>query len=48
MQGGSKRYITSQEVFIACGYLWGNVNSIPDSTLSTSPSGASLTGAPCP
>jgi hypothetical protein len=48
MEGGSKRGVTSREVFGSCGYLWGNINPVPDSVLAGIPTGESLTGAPCP
>jgi hypothetical protein len=48
MESGSKRHITSREVFGACVYDWGNINPIPDSVLAGIPTGDSLTGAPCP
>ena len=48
MSVGLKRHIASAQVFAACGYLWGNVNHILDSTLNSIPTGSTLTGTPCP
>jgi len=48
MDGGRKRYITSPSVVEACGYLWGNINPIANSTLNRISTGPNLTGAPCP
>ncbi len=47
MQGGQKRLMVSREITSACGYLWGNVNRIADSSLDGIPSGDDLTGEPC-
>lgn len=48
MQGGSKRWIVSAETFSACGYQWGNINRIADSTLNRIPEGPPIAGPPCP
>jgi hypothetical protein len=48
MESGLKRYVVSPEVFSECGYHWGNVNRIADSTLDSIPTGDDLTEASCP
>lgn len=48
MEGGLKRHVVGLEVFSSCGYHWGNVNFIPDSSLDGIPAGDDLTGEPCP
>ncbi len=48
MDGGFKRYIASPAAMSECGYLWGNLNPIADSSLAGIPAGDDLTGAPCP
>ena len=48
MEGGIKRHITSRDLFGVCGYLWGNINPVPDSVLAGIPTGESLIEAPCP
>jgi hypothetical protein len=48
MDGGSKRYIASGQVFAACGYQWGNVNLVADGALAKMPAGPPVTGGPCP
>jgi hypothetical protein len=48
MQGGLKRHIVNPGVFSACGYLWGNVNRIADSSLAGIPTGDDVAGEPCP
>jgi hypothetical protein len=48
MDGSFKRYIASPAIFAECGYLWGNMNPIADSSLASIPAGDDLTGAPCP
>ena len=48
MEGGQKRHAVSAEMFLSCGYKWGNVNRISDSVLAAFPVGESLTGVPCP
>lgn len=47
MQSGQRRYIQGS-AFASCGYHFGNVNAVPDSSLSAIPAGPPLTGAPCP
>jgi hypothetical protein len=47
MQNGQKRYVQAA-AFASCGYHFGNVNAVPDSSLGAIPTGAPLTGAPCP
>ena len=41
MENGQKRHAVSAEVFLSCGYQWGNINTIADGTL-----GAILSGPP--
>lgn len=41
MEGGQKRHAVSAEVFLGCGYQWGNVNRIADSTIAAIPDGSS-------
>ncbi len=48
MDGGFKRHIAGPAVMGECGYLWGNLNPIADSSLAGIPVGDDLTGAPCP
>ena len=48
MQDGLKRHVPSREAFSDCGYLWGNINLIPDSSLASIPMGDDLTGESCP
>jgi hypothetical protein len=43
--GGLKRWAVSPDVLLGCGYKWGNVNQIADSTIEAIPSGPSL--SPC-
>jgi hypothetical protein len=42
MAGGNKRWATSPEVFVSCGYWWANINRVADSTLVAIPSGQPL------
>ena len=44
MEGGQKRHAVSAEVFLSCGYKWGNVNRIADSTIAAIPEGPPLSG----
>ena len=48
MEGGLKRHAVNAETFLACGYQWGNINVIAESTLDAIPSGAPLGGSSCP
>jgi hypothetical protein len=48
MQGGTKRHVLSEAVFTACGYGWDAVGGLSDSTLATIPTGAAISGEPCP
>jgi len=48
MEGGQKRHAVSAEMFLSCGYQWGNINTIPDSVLDSISDGPILTGQPCP
>ncbi len=48
MEGGRKRHVTSPQVLAGCGYGWDAVYAIPDSLLGSIPTGASLSGPPCP
>jgi hypothetical protein len=48
MQEGLKRHIVNPGVFSACGYRWGNVNRIADSSLAGIPTGDDVAGEPCP
>jgi hypothetical protein len=47
MDGGLKRHIASVRVFRSCGYLNGNINFIPDSTLAGVPDGKRLRSSSC-
>jgi hypothetical protein len=42
MEGGVKRHVPNPATFAGMGFLWGNVNLLPDSVLSAIPSGVSL------
>jgi len=42
MEGGLKRHVPDLATFAGMGFLWGNVNLLPDSVLSAIPSGESL------
>lgn len=48
IQSGQKRHISSRAAFNACGYKWGNINAVANSTLALLPTGSSVDGAPCP
>ena len=48
IDGGFKRHIAGPGVMPKCGYLWGNVNLIADSSLTAIPTGDDVTGEPCP
>ncbi len=48
MQDALKRHIVDPDSFSTCGYLWGNVNTIEDSTLVAIPAGDDIVGEPCP
>ena len=48
MDGGFKRHIAGPAIMGKCGYLWGNLNPLADSSLAGIPAGDDLTGAPCP
>ncbi len=48
LAGGQRRAVASPSVMTACGYRWGDIDSVPDSTLATAPEGPLVTGAPCP
>ena len=48
MEGGQKRHAVSAELFLGCGYQWGNINTISDSMLNSIPNGSTLSGPPCP
>jgi hypothetical protein len=48
MDGLAKRHVASRSAFDACGYLWGNINRIADSTLNSMPAGTVVTAPPCP
>ncbi|MBI3975441.1 MAG: N-acetylmuramoyl-L-alanine amidase, partial [Armatimonadetes bacterium] len=45
MQKGLKRHVPNQLTFAAQGFLWGNVNRIPDSRLNAIPTGHPLLNA---
>ncbi|KKK74067.1 hypothetical protein LCGC14_2887480, partial [marine sediment metagenome] len=45
MQQGLKRHVPNLATFAAQGFLWGNVNNIPDSTLGAIPTGEPLLDA---
>jgi hypothetical protein len=47
MDGGLKRRIVNTQALAACGYLLGNVNRIPDSSLAAIPTGPDLTEESC-
>ncbi|MEX1254156.1 MAG: hypothetical protein WEE64_07435, partial [Dehalococcoidia bacterium] len=47
MQNGQKRYVQGA-AFASCGYHFGNVNVLANSSMNAIPTGAALTGAPCP
>ena len=42
MEGGLKRHIPDLATFAAMGFLWGNLNNIPDSVLDSIPTGEPL------
>lgn len=42
VSGGTKHWAVSSEVFLSCGYQWGNINRIPVSTLNAIPIGTEL------
>ena len=48
MLAGAKHHIADPAVFNDCGYLGGNINTIPDSSLASIPNGPTITGPPCP
>jgi hypothetical protein len=48
MEGGVKRHVSSLAVLADCGYGWDAVKVISDTHLEGIPSGASLSGPPCP
>jgi len=48
MQGGQKRHVVSSAVLVDCGYGWDEVRSVSDSLLGAIPTGAPLSGPPCP
>ncbi len=48
MLAGAKHHIADPAVFNACGYVGGNINTIPDSSLASIANGPTLTGPPCP
>ncbi len=48
MEAGLKRHIVSAEALVTCGYLWGNVNRVPDSSLVSIPVGDDLAEGSCP
>jgi len=45
---GQRRHIPNPEAFAACGYLWGNVDVVADSTLQHVSEGPPLTSGTCP
>jgi hypothetical protein len=47
MENGQKMHAVSVEMFLSCGYQWGNINRIADGSLASIPTGDDLTGAPC-
>ncbi len=44
---GTRRWIASPAVLLDCGYRWGNINRIAQSTLDRLPEGPSFWAAPC-
>ena len=48
MHGGAKRHITSTSVLSSCGYGIDAIQAISNFSLAGVPSGAPLTGPPCP
>jgi hypothetical protein len=42
MEGGLKRHIPDLATFAAMGFLWGNVDLVPDSVLNSIPTGDPL------
>ena len=48
MEGGVKRHIPDLATFAAMGFLWGNLNNIPDSVLNSIPTGEPLPEVPNP
>ena len=48
MEGGVKRHIINTVVFSGCGYGWDAVQGISVGQLDAIPSGADVTGSPCP
>ncbi|MCH7577107.1 MAG: hypothetical protein IH822_04855, partial [Chloroflexi bacterium] len=48
MENGQKRHAVSAEMFLSCGYQWGNINLIADSSLAGISEGDDLTAESCP
>jgi hypothetical protein len=48
MEGGQKRHAVSKEVFLACGYYWDAIFTVPDSLMDAIPTGPPLDGSSCP
>jgi len=48
VDGPSRRHVISPDVFLACGYLWGAVNPLPDSVIAALPVGPPVEAPPCP
>lgn len=42
VSGGLRHWAVNADVFLSCGYQWGNINHVTDSTVSAIPQGASL------
>ena len=45
MEAGIKRHVPNATTFEAYGYLWGNINEVPDSSLDAIPTGEPLLDA---
>ena len=48
IHNGERRHVMSPAVFSGCGYKWGDVNLLADSTVNSFPRGPNVTGGPCP
>jgi hypothetical protein len=48
MEGGEKRHAVNAETFLGCGYFWDAILTVPDSLLSSTPTGPPLDESSCP
>ncbi len=48
MEGGFKRHIINTAVFSGCGYAWDAIQGISVGQMDAIPTGADVTGPPCP